>query len=79
MSDTEKANTLLVINLESLISGDRLYFNASNQPAAIAAKDKALTLARHYGITAATVKISRLLRVGMRKMFSMRLEYRCYP
>ncbi|WP_145483330.1 aminopeptidase [Yersinia rohdei] len=56
MSETEKANTLLVINLESLISGDRLYFNASNQPAAIAAKDKALTLARHYGITAATVK-----------------------
>ncbi|CNH87062.1 aminopeptidase [Yersinia pekkanenii] len=56
MSKTEKANTLLVINVDSLITGDRLYFNASNQPAAIAAKEQALTLARRYGITAATVK-----------------------
>lgn len=56
MSKTEKANTLLVINLDSLITGDRLYFNASNQPSAIAARDQALTLARRYGITATTVK-----------------------
>lgn len=56
MSQTEKTNTLLVINLDNLITGDRLYFNASNQPSAIAARDKALTLARHYGIPAATLK-----------------------
>ncbi|WP_145566747.1 aminopeptidase [Yersinia aleksiciae] len=56
MSKTERANTLLVINLDNLITGDRLYFNASNQPSAIAAKEQALKLARRYGITAATVK-----------------------
>lgn len=56
MSPAEKANTLLVVNLDNLITGDRLYFNASNQPTAVAAKDQALTLARRYGITAATVK-----------------------
>lgn len=56
MSKTERANTLLVINLDNLITGDRLYFNASNQPSAIAAKEQALKLARRYGITAATIK-----------------------
>ncbi|MBW5816947.1 aminopeptidase [Yersinia kristensenii] len=56
MSPTEKTNTLLVINLDNLITGDRLYFNTNNQPAAIAAKEQALTLARRYGITASTVK-----------------------
>ncbi|CNL22222.1 alkaline phosphatase isozyme conversion aminopeptidase [Yersinia enterocolitica] len=56
MSKTERANTLLVINLDNLITGDRLYFNASNQPSAIAAKEQALKLARRYGISAATVK-----------------------
>ncbi|ATM97111.1 alkaline phosphatase isozyme conversion aminopeptidase [Yersinia frederiksenii] len=56
MSQAEKANTLLVINLDSLITGERLYFNASNQPAAIAVRDQALALARRYGITASTVK-----------------------
>ncbi|AHM75657.1 aminopeptidase [Yersinia hibernica] len=55
MSPTEKANTWLVINLDNLITGDRLYFTANNQPAAIAAKEQALTLARRYGIAAATV------------------------
>ncbi len=28
MSDTEKKNTLLVINLDNLIVGDKLYFNS---------------------------------------------------
>ncbi|HDL8663351.1 TPA: aminopeptidase [Yersinia enterocolitica] len=56
MSPAEKTNTLLVINLDNLITGDRLYFNASNQPSAQAAGDRALTLARRYGITASTVK-----------------------
>ncbi|AJJ63736.1 aminopeptidase [Yersinia aldovae] len=56
MSKSEKANTLLVINLDRLITGDRLYFNASHQPTAITAQEQALTLARRYGITASTVK-----------------------
>lgn len=32
MSDTEKKNTLLVINLDNLIVGDKLYFNSGVKP-----------------------------------------------
>ncbi|AVX39436.1 aminopeptidase [Yersinia massiliensis] len=56
MSQTEKANTLLVINLDGLITGDRLYFSANQQPSAIAAQTQALKLARRYGISAAPLQ-----------------------
>ena len=35
MSVQEKKDTLLVIDLNSLIVGDRLYFNGMNTPAAV--------------------------------------------
>lgn len=55
MSEQEKKNTLLVINLDSLFTGERLYFNSGkNTPVAVRklTRDRALTLARHYGIAA---------------------------
>ncbi len=45
MSDTEKKNTLLVINLDNLIVGDKLYFNSGvNTPEAVRklTRDRAL-------------------------------------
>lgn len=57
MSAEEKRNTLLVINLDSLITGDRLYFNAGlNTPPKLAkqSRDRALDIAHRYGIAAAT-------------------------
>ncbi|MFS2225401.1 aminopeptidase [Pantoea sp. B65] len=54
MKPEEKKNTLLVINLDSLIVGDKLYFNSgSKTPAAVArqTRDRALTIARGYGIS----------------------------
>ena len=57
MSKEEKANTLLVINLDSLIVGDKLYFNSGQStPAAVRklSRDRALTIAHRAGIQAAT-------------------------
>lgn len=57
MSDTEKKNTLLVINLDNLIVGDKLYFNSSvNTPEAVRklTRDRALAIARNHGIAATT-------------------------
>ena len=57
MSDKEKKNTLLVINLDNLIVGDRLYFNSGKStPAAVRklTRDRALAIARHHGIAVAT-------------------------
>ncbi|SUH35304.1 alkaline phosphatase isozyme conversion aminopeptidase [Salmonella enterica subsp. enterica] len=58
MSDAEKKNTLLVINLDNLIVGDKLYFNSGkNTPEAGAYTDPAighLAIARRYGIAANT-------------------------
>lgn len=57
MSAEEKSNTVLVINLDSLITGDRLYFNAGrNTPPQMAkrSRDRALDIAHRYGIAAAT-------------------------
>ncbi|MDR3433212.1 MAG: aminopeptidase [Rouxiella aceris] len=51
----EKKHTLLVINLSSLIVGERLYFNSGvNTSAAVSklSRDKALSIARRLGITA---------------------------
>lgn len=57
MSEKEKKNTLLVINLDNLITGDKLYFNSGkNTPAAVRklTRDRALKLARQLGVQAST-------------------------
>lgn len=57
MSEQEKKNTLLVINLTNLIVGDRLYFNSGkNTPATVRklTRDRALAIARSRGITASS-------------------------
>ena len=57
MSDTEKKNTLLVINLDNLVVGDKLYFNSGrNTPASVRklTRDRALAIARRHGIAAFT-------------------------
>ncbi len=55
MSAAEKKNTLLVINLDNLIVGDKLYFNSGKStPASVRklTRDRALTIAHSRGITA---------------------------
>ena len=57
LSPEEKKSTLLVVNINSLVVGDRLYFNSGlNTSSAVAklSRDKALNLARRMGIAAAT-------------------------
>jgi len=57
MSEQEKKNTLLVINLSNLIVGDRLYFNSGkNTPATVRklTRDRALAIARARGIIASS-------------------------
>ena len=57
MKPEEKKNTLLVISLDSLIVGDKLYFDSgSNTPEAVArqTRDRALAIARLHGLAAAT-------------------------
>ncbi|HFZ8995460.1 TPA: aminopeptidase [Citrobacter freundii] len=57
MSEAEKKNTLLVINLDNLIVGDKLYFNSGQRtPEAVRrlTRDRALEIARLHGIRAAT-------------------------
>lgn len=57
MSDAEKKNTLLVINLDNLIVGDKLYFNSGvKTPEAVRklTRDRALAIARSHGIAATT-------------------------
>lgn len=55
MSENEKKNTLLAINLDNLVTGDRLYFNSGRStPAAVRklTRDRALALAHQLGIQA---------------------------
>ena len=55
MSEKEKKQTLLVINLDNLVVGDNLYFNSGKKtPASVRklTRDRALTIARNLGITA---------------------------
>ncbi|MEO3741345.1 aminopeptidase [Kosakonia sp. WA-90] len=55
MSEAEKKHTLLLINLNNLIVGDKLYFNSGkNTPASVRklTRDRALALARTQGILA---------------------------
>lgn len=57
MSEKEKKETLLVINLDNLVVGDNLYFNSGvKTPDAIRklTRDRALTIARREGISAQT-------------------------
>lgn len=57
MSVQEKKNTLLVIDLNSLIVGDHLYFNSGiNTPSAVRKQTsaRAVQLAHRYGISAAS-------------------------
>lgn len=62
MSAREKKNTLLVIDLNSLITGDHLYFNSGmNTPRAVRKQtsERALLLARQHGISAASHQLNR--------------------
>lgn len=55
MSEAEKKNTLLVINLDNLVVGDKLYFNSGRStPASVRklTRDRALAIARSKGIAA---------------------------
>ncbi|ARJ42600.1 aminopeptidase [Pantoea alhagi] len=57
MKANDRKNTLLVIDLDSLIVGDRLYFNSGKNTASAVIKqtrDRALDIAHRYGINAAT-------------------------
>lgn len=56
MTQEERDNTVMLINLDSLITGDRLYFHSGRNTAPEAAKqsrDRALSIAHRYGIEAA--------------------------
>lgn len=55
MSPEEKKNTLLVINLDNLVVGDKLYFNSGKTtPASVRklTRDRALKIAHSHGIQA---------------------------
>ena len=59
MSEQDKKGTVLMVNLDSLITGDHLYFHAGKQslsvnPKAGFARDRALEIARQFGIKADT-------------------------
>ncbi|EMH4163644.1 aminopeptidase [Pluralibacter gergoviae] len=57
MTPEQHKNTLLVINLDNLVVGDRLYFNSGKStPASVRklTRDRALTIARSKGIPAST-------------------------
>lgn len=61
MSAKEKKNTLLVVDLNSLITGDHLYFNSgANTPRAVRKQtsERALRLAQQLGISAASHQLS---------------------
>ncbi|MEW5559313.1 aminopeptidase [Enterobacter asburiae] len=56
MSAGERKNTLLVINLDNLVVGDKLYFNSGKStPASVRklTRDRAISIARSHGIQAA--------------------------
>lgn len=59
LSPAERSRVLLMVNLDSLLTGDQLYFTAGKQtvaanPHAAAARDRALALADRLGVMAAT-------------------------
>jgi len=60
MSEKERKNTLLVINLNNLIVGDKLYFTSGkNTPASVRklTRDRALAIARSHGIQALSAPV----------------------
>ncbi len=61
MSDKERKNTLLVINMNNLIVGDKLYFTSGkNTPASVRklTRDRALAIARSHGIQALSAPVT---------------------
>jgi alkaline phosphatase isozyme conversion protein len=59
MTPAERANTLWMVNIDSVVTGDRLYFHAgpetyAKNPKAGHARDRALAIAKQLGIEAAT-------------------------
>lgn len=59
MTAKERANTLWMVNIDSIVTGDRLYFHAgpktyAKDPKTGHARDRALAIAASLGITAAT-------------------------
>jgi alkaline phosphatase isozyme conversion protein len=59
MTPEERANTLWMVNIDSIVTGDRLYFHAgpltyAKDPKAGHARDRALAIAAALGITATT-------------------------
>jgi len=59
MTPEERASTLWMVNIDSIVTGDRLYFHAGPQthakdPKAGRARDRALAIAAGLGITAVT-------------------------
>ncbi|HOM15658.1 MAG TPA: aminopeptidase, partial [Rubrivivax sp.] len=59
MTPKERADTLWMVNIDSIVTGDRLYFHAgpetyAKDPKAGQARDRALAIAAALGITAAT-------------------------
>jgi alkaline phosphatase isozyme conversion protein len=59
MSEAERANTLLMINIDSVVTGDRLYIHAgpktlAKTQAGAIARDRALALAKGLGIEVRT-------------------------
>jgi alkaline phosphatase isozyme conversion protein len=59
MTPEERANTLWMVNIDSIVTGDRLYFHAgpltyAKDPKAGHARDRALAIAAGLGITATT-------------------------
>jgi alkaline phosphatase isozyme conversion protein len=59
MSEAERANTVLMINIDSVITGDQLYIHAGpktllKNPAGGIARDRALALAKGLGISVQT-------------------------
>jgi len=63
MTPEERANTLWMVNIDSIVTGDRLYFHAgpktyAKDPKAGHARDRALAIAAALGITATTTRAS---------------------
>jgi alkaline phosphatase isozyme conversion protein len=59
MTPEERANTLWMVNIDSIVTGDRLYFHAgpktyAKDPKAGHARDRALAIAASLGIEATT-------------------------
>ena len=85
MSAEEKKNTLLVINLDNLIVGDKLYFNSGQSTPGTVRKltrDRALAIARSHGVYATTnpaaIRLIRAERAAVTTVkYSIKRASRC--